>query len=136
MFWTRFWFSLNFNVTLQADGIGAVLPWVIELVVNIYYLGHRGVFFLQVVLVGHSLGSISLLHAMENFTHKISLAIHVAGGLVPSGVSFEITGDYFKGVRISPNSDSLTTYDPCQVLSNFQFEIMQAACRPQIVSHS
>ncbi len=127
---------MNFNVTLQADGIGAVLPWVIELVVNIYYLGHRGVFFLQVVLVGHSLGSISLLHAMENFTHKISLAIHVAGGLVPSGVSFEITGDYFKGVRISPNSDSLTTYDPCQVLSNFQFEIMQAACRPQIVSHS
>ncbi|KAH8944722.1 hypothetical protein BDL97_13G127800 [Sphagnum fallax] len=51
----------------------------------------------RVVLVGHSLGSISLLHAMENFTHKISLAIHVAGALLPSGVSFDITGDYFKG---------------------------------------
>jgi hypothetical protein len=116
VFWTRFWFSLNFNETLQAHGIGTVLPWVIELVVYIYDLGDRGVFFLQVVLVGHSLGSISLLHAMENFTHKISLAIHVAGALLPSGVSFETTGDYFKGVRISPNSDSLTTYDPCQVL--------------------
>jgi predicted alpha/beta hydrolase family esterase len=70
----------------------------------------------RVVLVGHSLGSINLLHAMENFTHKISLAIHVSGALLPSGVSFETTGDYFKGVSISPNSDSLTTYDPCQVL--------------------
>jgi predicted alpha/beta hydrolase family esterase len=70
----------------------------------------------RVVLVGHSLGSLSLLHAMENFTHKISLAIHVAGVLLPSGVSFETAGDYFKGVRISPNSDSLTTYDPCQIL--------------------
>ncbi len=117
VFWTRFWFSLNFNETLQGPGIGTVLPWVIELVVYIYYLGDRGVFFfLQVVLVGHSLGSISLLHAMENFTHKISLAIHVSGALLPSGVSFETTGDYFKGVSISPNSDSLTTYDPCQVL--------------------
>jgi predicted alpha/beta hydrolase family esterase len=107
---------LNFNETLQFHGIGTVLPWVIELVVYIHYLGDRGVFFLQVVLVGHSLGSINLLHAMENFTHKISLAIHVSGALLPSGVSFETTGDYFKGVSISPNSDSLTTYDPCQVL--------------------
>ncbi len=69
--------------------------------------------------MGHSLGSINLSHAMENFTHKISLVIHVAGAVLPSGVSLEITGDYYKGVSISPNSDSLTTYDPCLSLVKF-----------------
>ena len=40
---------------------------------------------LQVVLVGHSMGGLSTLLAMERHSHKIGLAIFVAAVVTPSG---------------------------------------------------
>jgi predicted alpha/beta hydrolase family esterase len=43
----------------------------------------------QVVLVAHSMGGFSMTHAMEEFPHKIVLAIAVAGILLLNGASLD-----------------------------------------------
>lgn len=47
------------------------------------------ILFFQVVLVGHSAGGLSVVHAMHKFAEKISVAIFIAATMLSSGFLIE-----------------------------------------------
>jgi predicted alpha/beta hydrolase family esterase len=61
----------------------------------------------QVVLVAHSMGGFSMTHAMEEFPHKIVLAIAVAALLLPNGASLDNSSTFSEMVG---NSRSVSRF--------------------------
>jgi predicted alpha/beta hydrolase family esterase len=61
----------------------------------------------QVVLVAHSMGGLSMTHAMEEFPHKIVLAIGVAAVLLLNGDSLDDSPTYSDMVG---NSSSVSRF--------------------------